>query len=217
MEIATGGTLFLDEIGNLSLPMQSKLLTALEKREIHRLGGTEAIPIDIRLICATNAHIGQLVADGRFRQDLLYRINTVEIHLPPLRERGDDIILLADYFLERYTKKYGKEIRGFSRDAYNKLKRYDWPGNVRELQHTIERAVILSDSLLLRADNFLLTPTTEAVASNDCGEEILNLEQLEQKAIHRAVQLSEGNLTKAAEYLGITRYALYRKLEKYKI
>lgn len=217
MEIASGGTLFLDEIGNLSMAMQSKLLTALEKREIHRLGGTEAIPIDIRLICATNANISQLVGEGKFRQDLLYRINTVEIHLPPLRERGDDIILLADYFLSRYTKKYGKEIRGFSRDAYNKLKRYDWPGNVRELQHTIERAVILSDSLLLRADNFMLSPTTAPVANAEDGEEILNLEQLESKAIHRALQLSEGNLSKAAEYLGITRYTLYRKLEKYDI
>ena len=143
MEVATNGTLFLDEIGNLSLPMQSKLLTAIEKRQISRLGSTQTVPIDVRLICATNADIRQMVEDGNFRQDLLYRINTIEIHIPPLRERGNDIILLADHFLDRYTRKYKKEIHGLTREAKNKLLKYAWPGNVRELQHTIERAVIL--------------------------------------------------------------------------
>ena len=133
MEVATSGTLFLDEIGNLSLPMQSKLLTAIEKRQISRLGSTQTVPIDVRLICATNADIRQMVEDGNFRQDLLYRINTIEIHIPPLRERGNDIILLADHFLDRYTRKYKKKIHGLTREAKNKLLKYAWPGNVREL------------------------------------------------------------------------------------
>ena len=152
MEVATNGTLFLDEIGNLSLPMQSKLLTAIEKRQINRLGSTQAVPIDVRLICATNADIRQLVDEGNFRQDLLYRINTIEIHIPPLRERGNDIILLAEYFLQRYARKYKKDMRGLTREAKNKLLKYAWPGNVRELQHTIERAVILGDGSLLKPE-----------------------------------------------------------------
>lgn len=149
MEVATGGTLFLDEIGNLSLPMQAKLLTAIEKRCISRLGSTQATPIDVRLICATNADIRRLVDEGDFRQDLLYRINTIELHIPPLRERGNDILLLAEYFLQRYARKYQKEMRGLTREAKNKLLKYAWPGNVRELQHTVERAVILGDGSLL--------------------------------------------------------------------
>ena len=157
MEVATSGTLFLDEIGNLSLPMQSKLLTAIEKRQISRLGSTQTVPIDVRLICATNADIRQMVEDGNFRQDLLYRINTIEIHIPPLRERGNDIILLADHFLDRYTRKYKKKIHGLTREAKNKLLKYAWPGNVRELQHTIERAVILGDGSMLKPENFLFT------------------------------------------------------------
>ena len=154
MEVATNGTLFLDEIGNLSLPMQSKLLTAIEKRQISRLGSTQAVPIDVRLICATNADIRRMVDEGSFRQDLLYRINTIEIHIPPLRERGNDIILLAEYFLDRYARKYKKEMRGLTREAKNKLLKYTWPGNVRELQHTMERVVILGDGSLLKPENF---------------------------------------------------------------
>ena len=154
MEVASGGTLFLDEIGNLSLPMQSKLLTAIEKRQISRLGTTSTIPIDVRLISATNVNIHRMVEEGNFRQDLLYRINTIEIHIPPLRDRGEDVLLLADYFLQRYIHKYKKEINGLSREAKQKLMRYHWPGNVRELQHAIERAVILSDSSLLKPANF---------------------------------------------------------------
>ena len=156
MEVATNGTLFLDEIGNLSLPMQSKLLTAIEKRQISRLGSTQATPIDVRLICATNAAIRRLVDEGDFRQDLLYRINTFELHIPPLRERGNDIHLLAEYFLQRYARKYQKEMRGLTREAKNKLLKYAWPGNVRELQHTVERAVILGDGSLLRPENFMI-------------------------------------------------------------
>ena len=155
MEVATGGTLFLDEIGNLSLPMQAKLLTAIEKRQISRLGSTQSTPIDVRLICATNADIRRMVEEGRFRQDLLYRINTIELHIPPLRERGNDILLLADHFLQRYARKYRKEMRGLTREAKNKLLKYAWPGNVRELQHTMERAVILGDGSLLRPENFV--------------------------------------------------------------
>ena len=210
-EAADGGTLFLDEIGNLSLPMQAKLLTAIEKRQISRLGATDIIPIDVRLISATNVNIRELVEEGNFRQDLLYRINTIEITIPPLRERGEDVLLLADYFLQRYTHKYKKEINGLSREAKQKLMRYHWPGNVRELQHAIERAIILSDSPLLKPANFMLQPQPEKRVNTD---EILNLEQLERNAIERAMKRSEGNLSRAAEYLGITRYALYRKLEK---
>ena len=188
MEVATNGTLFLDEIGNLSLPMQSKLLTAIEKRQISRLGSTQTIPIDVRLICATNADIRQMVEDGNFRQDLLYRINTIEIHIPPLRERGNDIILLAEHFLNHYARKYKKEMHGLTREAKNKLLKYAWPGNVRELQHTIERAVILGDGSMLKPENFLFHATPK--------------------------QKKDGNISRAAEYLGITRFALYRKLEK---
>ena len=211
MEVATNGTLFLDEIGNLSLPMQSKLLTAIEKRQISRLGSTQTVPIDVRLICATNADIRQMVEDGNFRQDLLYRINTIEIHIPPLRERGNDIILLADHFLDRYTRKYKKEIHGLTREAKNKLLKYVWPGNVRELQHTIERAVILGDGSMLKPENFLFHTTSKQKKEE---EVILNLEQLERQAIEKALRISNGNISRAAEYLGITRFALYRKLEK---
>ena len=214
MEAATGGTLFLDEIGNLSLPMQAKLLTALEKRQIVRLGGTQPTPIDVRLICATNADIHRLVEEGRFRQDLLYRINTIELHIPPLRERGDDILLLADHFLQRYARKYGKEMRGLTREAKNKLLRYAWPGNVRELQHTLERAVLLGDGSLLRPEDFPLQPSAASSAKAADESRTLNLEQLEREAVEQALRLSGGNMTRAAEYLGITRFALYRKLEK---
>lgn len=212
MEVATGGTLFLDEIGNLSLPMQAKLLTAIEKRQISRLGSTQATPIDVRLICATNADIRRLVEEGHFRQDLLYRINTIELSIPPLRERGNDILLLAEHFLQRYARKYQKEVRGLTREAKNKLLKYTWPGNVRELQHTMERAVILGDGSMLRPESFLFQTASCRIQKDE--KEILNLEQLERKAVERAMRLSEGNVTRAAEYLGITRFALYRKLEK---
>lgn len=211
MEVASGGTLFLDEIGNLSLPMQAKLLTAIEKRQISRLGSTQTVGIDVRLICATNADIRQLVEEEKFRQDLLYRINTIEIRIPPLRERGNDILLLADFFLEQYTRKYKKEIQGLTREAKNKLLKYAWPGNVRELQHTLERAVILGEGAFLKPEHFLF-PSASGRPKRD--PEVLNLEQLERQAVEKAMRLSEGNVSRAAEYLGITRFALYRKLEK---
>lgn len=212
METASGGTLFLDEIGNLSLPMQAKLLTAIEKQCITRLGAVNPIHIDVRLICATNANLHQLVAEGKFRQDLLYRINTVELHIPPLRERGEDILLLAMHFLNQYNRKYRKEIKGLTREAKNKLLKYEWPGNVRELQHTVERAVILSENGLLKPDDFLF-PQGNAAAHQPALTEELNLEKLEKNAIERALKVSAGNMSKAAELLGITRFALYRKLE----
>ena len=212
MEVASGGTLFLDEIGNLSLSMQSKLLTAIEKRQISRLGSTRALPIDVRLICATNANIREMVENGQFRQDLLYRINTIEIHIPPLRERGEDIVLLAEFFLKKFAHKYKKEVQGLTREAKQKLMRYPWPGNVRELQHAMERAVILSKAAWLKPNDFMLTPQPEKKKSE--LEEILNLEQLELNAIKRALKLRHGNVSEAAGLLGITRYALYRKMSK---
>ena len=212
MEVASGGTLFLDEIGNLSLSMQSKLLTAIEKRQISRLGSTRALPIDVRLICATNANIREMVENGQFRQDLLYRINTIEIHIPPLRERGEDIVLLAEFFLKKFAHKYKKEVQGLTREAKQKQMRYPWPGNVRELQHAMERAVILSKAAWLKPNDFMLTPQPEKKKSE--LEEILNLEQLELNAIKRALKLRHGNVSEAAELLGITRYALYRKMSK---
>jgi len=214
MEVASGGTLFLDEIGNLSMSMQSKLLTAIEKRQISRLGATKTIPINVRLICATNANIRQMVEEGTFRQDLLYRINTIEIHIPPLRERGEDILLLAEHFLEKYNHKYKKDIQGLTREAKQKLMKYTWPGNVRELQHAIERAVILAKNIWLKPNDFMLTPQPEKKNELD---EIFNLEELEIHAIKRALKRCAGNVSSAAELLGITRYALYRKIEKNKL
>ena len=211
MEVASGGTLFLDEIGNLSLSMQSKLLTAIEKRRISRLGSTKSVPIDVRLICATNADIRDLVEEGKFRQDLLYRINTIEIHIPPLRERGDDVVLLAEFFLKKYAHKYKKDIQGLTREAKQKLLSYKWPGNVRELQHAMERAVILAQAAWLKPNDFMLTPQTDK--KNEQAE-TLNLEALELRTIKRALKLAHGNVSEAADLLGITRYALYRKMSK---
>lgn len=211
MEAASGGTLFLDEIANLSLPMQAKMLTAIEKKSITRLGSTKNISIDVRFISATNADIYQAVEDGEFRQDLLYRINTVEIHIPPLRDRGNDIILLAEHFLNKYAYKYKKDIQGLSQDVKRKLMGYSWPGNVRELQNTIERAVILSSGRLLKTDDFTFSPTESKRVR---GREELNLETIERIAIERALKLSDGNLNKAADMLGISRFALYRKINK---
>lgn len=214
MEVASGGTLFLDEIGNLSLAMQAKLLTVLERKEIVRVGGTKAKKINTRVISATNAKIRQMVAEGSFRQDLLYRVNTVEVHIPPLRERGEDVLLLADFFLAKFAKKYGKDIRGIGRDAKMMLMKYDWPGNVRELQHAVERAVIMADSTVLKPYNFMLQPVEQPVQEVDTEGLTMNLEELERDAIERAMKRADGNISRAAELLGITRYTLYRKLNK---
>ena len=211
MEIASGGTLFLDEIGNLSLPMQAKMLTAIEKKQITRLGATKNIPIDVRIISATNANIYQDIEEGKFRQDLLYRINTIEIHIPPLRERGNDILLLAEYFINKFNHKYKKNIQLLSKEAKDKLMKYNWYGNVRELQNVVERAVILSSADVLQASDFVLASHENKRKKTI---ETLNLELLEQQAIDKAMLQSEGNMNKAAELLGISRFALYRKINK---
>jgi DNA-binding NtrC family response regulator len=212
-EVASGGTLFLDEIGNLSLPLQAKLLTALQNRQIVRLGSNQPRPIDIRLICATNMPIHDLVAQKQFRQDLLYRINTVEIKLPPLRERVEDIPLLVDHFLQSYSKKYQKPLRRVNAATFKKLEKYPWPGNVRELQHAIERAVILGEEQVLHPGDFLLLPA-------EAKEEGLvfdnyNLEEVEKAVIRRTISKHGGNISQAARELGLTRTSLYRRLEKY--
>ena len=216
MEVASGGTLFLDEIGNLSIHAQTKLLTAIEKRLITRVGSTKERNIDVRIISATNADLQSMVEKGIFRQDLMYRINTIEIHIPPLRERGDDVILLAEFFLEKYASKYNKKIKGISRDAKIMLARYGWPGNVRELQHAVERAVIMEESTIIKPYS-LIIPQKDKNSSNAPllqGEMTMNLEELERDAIERAMKRANGNISHAAELLGITRYSLYRKLGK---
>ena len=216
MEVASGGTLFLDEIGNLSIHAQTKLLTAIEKRLITRVGSTKERNIDVRIISATNADLQSMVEKGIFRQDLMYRINTIEIHIPPLRERGDDVILLAEFFLEKYASKYNKKIKGISRDAKIMLARYGWPGNVRELQHAVERAVIMEESTIIKPYS-LMIPQKDKNSSKAPllqGEMTMNLEELERDAIERAMKRANGNISHAAELLGITRYSLYRKLGK---
>ncbi|MDR0544594.1 MAG: sigma-54 dependent transcriptional regulator [Odoribacteraceae bacterium] len=209
LEVASGGTLFLDEIGNLSLPMQAKLLAVIEKRQISRLGSTRDIPIDVRLICATNLDIREAVERGAFRQDLLYRVNTIEVHVPPLRERGEDVLLLAEHFLQRFARKYKKQARALSREAREKLMAYPWPGNVRELQNVMERAVILSSDVEMKAGNITLQ-----TFERRRDEEQFNLEAIERDVIERAIRRCDGNMSKAAALLGITRYALYRKLRR---
>lgn len=212
-ELANGGTLFLDEIGNLSMSLQSKLLSVLQSRQVTRVGANQAIDVDIRLICATNMPLHQMVNEGKFRQDLLYRINTVEITLPPLSDRIDDIPMLANHFLNHYSKKYRKEVLSISPEAMNKLKKYPWPGNVRELQHAIERGVIMADSPTLQESDFLFSRKgTDEIASDT-----LNLDEVEKAAVVKAIQLHSGNISKAAEELGLTRASLYRRMEKYGI
>jgi DNA-binding NtrC family response regulator len=210
-ELANGGTLFLDEIGNLGMNLQSKLLSALQSRQVTRVGSNTHVEVDIRLICATNMPLAQMVKDGRFRQDLLYRMNTVEIHIPPLADRVDDIPLLANHFLTYYSRKYRKEVLSISPEAITKLKKYAWPGNVRELQHAIERAVIMADSATLQESDFLFSRKGSDAPASDT----LNLDEVEKAAVAKAIQLHNGNISKAAEELGLTRASLYRRMEKY--
>ena len=215
VEVASGGTLFLNEIGNLSLPLQAKLLSVIEQRKSSRLGSTTSYPVDVRLICATNTDLYTAIDNGQFRQDLLYRINTIEIRIPPLRERGNDLFLLADFFLQRYRKKYKKELRGISREARKMLQLYRWPGNVRELEHAIERAVILSTGTMLTPDDFMLRSPR---SSNTVSEkDKYNLERMEKDAINEVMRMCGGNITLAAEMLGITRTSLYRRIEKFRL
>ncbi len=207
IEEADGGTLFLDEIGNLTPAMQQKLLTVIEKREVSRIGSTKVKKIDIRIVAATNANLRARVADGTFREDLLYRLNTIELHLPPLCERGSDIMLLAQHFLKKYAQKYGSNIDSFSADDERRLLSYPFPGNVRELQHSIERLVIDPEAPFL----------TNSTVVKQQEQESLNLEELERRAIRKALEQSNGNMSIAAELLGITRYALYRRIDKHGI
>ena len=212
-EAAGGGTLFLDEIGNVALPEQAKLLAALQRREVVRVGEARPRPIDVRLVTATNEPVHRRVAEGTFRQDLLYRINTIELRLPPLRERGSDLALLADHFLERYRERYGRDVRTFAPAAQAQMRRYPWPGNVRELEHTIERAVILADGPAIGPDDlqFSAVPTPTGRSDPDA----LDLEEVERSTIRRALSKHGGNITRAADELGLTRRSLYRRIEKY--
>lgn len=212
-EIASGGTLFLDEIGNLSSQMQTKLLTVIERREVTRVGANKSINIDVRLICATNNDLHTEVAKGNFRQDLLYRINTVEIHLPPLRDRQGDIPILAEHFLKVYSKKYRKSIRNIQSSAMKKLNHYSWPGNVRELQHAIERAVIMTEGDSLSPEDFILS--SQAKSGGDFEFDSYNLDEIEKQVIGKVLKHYQGNITQAAQDLGLTRTSLYRRMEKH--
>ncbi|MDR2928559.1 MAG: sigma-54 dependent transcriptional regulator [Cytophagaceae bacterium] len=214
-ELASGGTIFLDEIGNLSQPLQAKLLTVLERREVTRVGAAKPKPVDVRLISATNMNIRQVAAEGGFRQDLLYRINTVEIELPPLRERTEDIPLLADHFLKIYSRKYNRKISRPSAAVMKKLCAYSWPGNVREFQHVIERALIMSESNTLTENDFYLT--THCTQQEDVEFDSFNLNDIERKIIDKVLKKHQGNVSKAAPELGLTRTALYRRLEKHSL
>jgi DNA-binding NtrC family response regulator len=215
-EDAQGGTLFLDEIGNISLQQQAKLLTVLQNRQVTRLGTNKSIDIDIRLICATNMPLQELANENRFRKDLIYRINTVEINMPPLRRRNDDIIILARHFVKLYTGKYLKPAMDFDAGAIQKLKAYNYPGNVRELQYTIERAVIMADSNMLKTDDLIFS-ILETPAENIVDDDNVPLSTLEKNAILRVIEKNNGNITRAAKELGLTRTALYRRLSKYDI
>ena len=215
-ETANGGTLFLDEIGNISLHQQAKLLSVLQNRQITRIGTNEIIPIDIRLICATNVSLAELGNENRFRKDLIYRINTVEIMMPPLRKRGSDIILLAKHFAKLYSNKYMKITPDFDKKAMEKLLSYNYPGNVRELQYTIERAVIMADEEVLQPKDLIFSPLElSSVSENEPAE--LKLSAIEKNTILKVIEKHNGNITKAAKELGLTRTALYRRLSKYDI
>jgi DNA-binding NtrC family response regulator len=210
-EIADKGTLFLDEIGNLSFHLQAKLLAVIENRQFTRIGSNQTIPTDIRLICATNRNLENMVKDGLFREDLLYRINTIMIELPPLRERGNDIFILAEFFLKKYTYKYNKPALKINQQAHEKLLKYSWPGNIRELQHTIEKAVILSESNVIKPDDLYLKHSVTSVSSNNS---FVTLEEMEKQMIQQALDKNNGNFTAAAEQLGITRQTLYNRFKK---
>ncbi len=215
-ESADGGTVFLDEIGNIPMPLQAKLLTVLQRREVTRVGSVDSTPVDIRLVCATNQPVYDMTQEGTFRQDLLYRINTVEIQLPPLRERGPDVLLLARHFLHEFADKYQTDTEELSEAAQKKLRAYHWPGNVRELRHTLERAVIMSEHPMLKPDDFSFSAPIQAPTQQDEMElDTLNLNDIEQAAVRRALSKHGGNISRAAEELGISRKALYRRIEKY--
>jgi len=217
IEAANEGTLFMDEIGNIALQQQAKLLTVLQNRQVTRLGTNTPVPVDMRLISATNVPLVELSDERRFRKDLIYRINTVEITVPPLRERGNDILLLTDYFLKLYEKKYLKSELKLSETAKYKLMQHTYPGNVRELQYAVERAVIMSDNDILKAEDIVFSPIEQKIGGASNQLPIGNLEDIERNTIIQIVEKYQGNISKAAKELGLTRAALYRRLEKYKI
>lgn len=212
-ETASGGTLFLDEIGNLSFSMQSKLLTAIQNRVIHKVGSKKPVPFDIRLICATNKDINDMVSKNIFREDLYYRINTIVIELPPLRKRGEDIILLAEHFLKEYATKYGKFHLRFNGKTIDKLMKYSWPGNVRELRHTVEKAVILCDSDILKPDDFIISHQVQRPEL----EKPMTFAEIERKAIQDALNNNNGSILKASKELGLARQTMYNKMQKYNL
>jgi DNA-binding NtrC family response regulator len=213
-EAANKGTIFLDEIGNLSLSLQSKLLSVLQNRKVVRLGSNREIPIDVRLICATNMPLYQMVNEGKFRQDLLYRINTVEVKVPPLRDRIEDIPLLIEHYLDIYCRKYNTSRKRVSQSTLRRLEKHNWPGNIRELQHAVERAVIMSDSNVLEPTDFFLSQMDEAKESSITPVS-MNLEETEKMLIRKVIDKHGGNISKAAKELGLTRASLYRRIEKY--
>jgi DNA-binding NtrC family response regulator len=210
-EVANNGTLLLDEIGNLSLPLQSKLLTAIQNKVVTRVGSNHPIPVNIRLICATNMHLKEMVDKNKFRQDLFFRINTVEIHVPTLRDRLDDIPLLSNHFLKIYCKKYKKQNMKISADGFKKLKKYNWPGNIRELQHIIERTVIMNNSTVLNSSDFVLNISENTITNKNN----LNLEEVEKQTIENALKKHSFNVSAAAKELGLGRTTMYRKMTKY--
>lgn len=218
-EAADGGTLFLDEIANLPYHLQAKLLTAIQKRCFVKVGSNTQQPTNIRLICATNRNLEDMVRNGEFREDLLYRINTIHLHIPALRERKEDILPLAKRFLEQYARQYGRQVQAFSPEAARRLLEHPWYGNIRELQHTVEKAVILSDSDELRGDMLQLASTAsgpEPVAGNAEAEVPFHtLDEMERSMVKRAIDQCEGNLSQAAAMLGITRQTLYNKMKRY--
>ncbi|MGD8306206.1 MAG: sigma-54 dependent transcriptional regulator [Ignavibacteria bacterium] len=215
LEIASGGTLFLDEIGNIPIELQAKLLAVLENREVSRVGSNTKKQIDIRLICATNRSPLEMIAENKFRQDLLYRINTVEINIPPLRKRKEDIPLLAEFFLDTYKSKYNKSSLRYNSQTLKKLENYNWPGNVRELQHAVERCVILCEDKIIQPKDFYFPSVQPEDGGEQLGLGTTNLEQLEKMVIRKVLSKYNGNITKAAIDLGLTRTSLYRRMEKY--
>ena len=212
-EMAAGGTLFLDEIGNLSYQLQAKLLTALQRRQIVRVGGTTPVDIDVRLVCATNRDLDRMVADGQFREDLLYRINTIRLHLPPLRERRDDIVPLARMFLTRYAALYGKPGAHLSAEAERRLTAMPWSGNIRELQHAMERAVIMADGDTVAPDDIACAPATPPPAAPGAAPQ--TLDAMERQMIGQALADCGGNMSAVAARLGISRQTLYNKIKRY--
>lgn len=212
-EVANGGTIFLDEIANIPLTMQAKILSVIQNREVTRVGTSNPKPIDIRLISATNADICQLIERGEFRQDLYYRINTVEIHLPPLRERENDIFILAEHFLSHYSKKYSRGKVKLSKAADRLLKSYHWPGNVRELRHALERAIIMSEGNTIEPEALILS--AKSAKAKQAEQASLNIEEVEKQAIVQSLKLHRGNISLAAKELGLGRTTLYRKMTKY--